>query len=407
MQGETDDDGKVTEESPRPTRCPGLKVVDDLTLEVTLTGPFAGFSTMLGYTGFFPVAQACLDDIEACAVKPIGNGPFQVDEWNQGVSLTAEQVGGLHARRGPRATTHRVDRVRRLETSTGRTSSPATSTPRRRRRRSRGSRGRPRAQPRATWSAPAPRSRTSASRCTLEGPWNEHRVPQGDLDGDRPRGHHSMRCCPARPACRLVGACPVPSPAARPARASGASSTPRPRWRRSRRPAAGRRARRSCSASARTRRRSRSGRRSATRSRRCSASRTSSNATPDFSANRREPGVRRPVPQQLVPGLPAERELPRPGVRVGRRRERQHQLRLLQRRLRGRDRRRATRRRRSTRRWPTTRRPRRSSPPTSRRSRCTRSVSSTYYSERLSNVVLDPFSGRDQAAAAAWRADEA
>ena len=46
---------------------------------------------MLGYTGFFPIAQACLDDIEACAVKPIGNGPFQIDEWQQGLSMTASK----------------------------------------------------------------------------------------------------------------------------------------------------------------------------------------------------------------------------------------------------------------------------------------------------------------------------
>lgn len=88
MQGETDDDGNVTVE-PEADTLSGLTVVDDLTFEVTLTGPFAGFSTMLGYTGFFPVAQACLDDIETCAVQPIGNGPFQVEEWQQGVSLTA------------------------------------------------------------------------------------------------------------------------------------------------------------------------------------------------------------------------------------------------------------------------------------------------------------------------------
>lgn len=90
MQGETDDDGNVTVE-PAADTLSGLQVVDDLTLEVTLIGPFAGFSTMLGYTGFFPIAQECLDDIEACAVAPIGNGPFQVDEWQQGVSLTASK----------------------------------------------------------------------------------------------------------------------------------------------------------------------------------------------------------------------------------------------------------------------------------------------------------------------------
>ena len=90
MQGETDDDGNVTVE-PAAKELSGLKVVDDQTLEVTLIGPFAGFSTMLGYTGFFPIAQECLDDIEACAVKPIGNGPFKVDEWQQGVGLTASR----------------------------------------------------------------------------------------------------------------------------------------------------------------------------------------------------------------------------------------------------------------------------------------------------------------------------
>lgn len=88
MQGETDDDGNVTVE-PAATELSGLKVVDPQTLEVTLNGPFAGFSTMLGYTGFFPVAQACIDDVEACAVQAIGNGPFEVEEWQQGVSLTA------------------------------------------------------------------------------------------------------------------------------------------------------------------------------------------------------------------------------------------------------------------------------------------------------------------------------
>jgi ABC-type oligopeptide transport system substrate-binding subunit len=90
MQGETDDDGNVTVE-PAADALSGLTVVDDLTLEVTLNAPFSGFSTMLGYTGFFPIAQACLDDIAGCAVQPIGNGPFQVDEWEQGVRLTASK----------------------------------------------------------------------------------------------------------------------------------------------------------------------------------------------------------------------------------------------------------------------------------------------------------------------------
>lgn len=92
MQGEyeEDDDGNVTViEEPAAEELSGLRVIDEYTLEVELIHEFAAFPTMLGYTGFFPIAQECLDDIEACAVKPIGNGPFQVEEWKRGVSLTA------------------------------------------------------------------------------------------------------------------------------------------------------------------------------------------------------------------------------------------------------------------------------------------------------------------------------
>lgn len=92
MQGEyeEDDAGDVTVSTePSAETLSGLEVVDPLTLQVTLAGPFAGFDTMLGYTGFFPIAQACLDDIDACATQPIGNGPFQVEQWQQGQSLTA------------------------------------------------------------------------------------------------------------------------------------------------------------------------------------------------------------------------------------------------------------------------------------------------------------------------------
>ncbi|MFC7625478.1 ABC transporter substrate-binding protein [Microlunatus sp. GCM10028923] len=94
MQGEyeEDDEGKVTvSKEPTAKELSGVEVVDAATLKVTLNAPFVGFSTMLGYTGFFPVAKACLDDIKACAVKPIGNGPFQVEEWEQGVKLTANK----------------------------------------------------------------------------------------------------------------------------------------------------------------------------------------------------------------------------------------------------------------------------------------------------------------------------
>jgi len=90
MQPETDDDGNIVAEG-AADELSGLTVVDDLTLEVTLASPFAGFATMLGFTGFFPIAQECLDDVEACTTQPIGNGPFQVTDWQQSQELTAEK----------------------------------------------------------------------------------------------------------------------------------------------------------------------------------------------------------------------------------------------------------------------------------------------------------------------------
>jgi peptide/nickel transport system substrate-binding protein/oligopeptide transport system substrate-binding protein len=77
---------------PEAEELSGLRVVDDVTLEVELHEPFGSFAAMLGYTGFYPMAQECLDDIEACAMNPIGNGPFQADgAWQPEVGLTVSR----------------------------------------------------------------------------------------------------------------------------------------------------------------------------------------------------------------------------------------------------------------------------------------------------------------------------
>lgn len=70
----------------------GLKKIDDLTFEVTLNGPFSQFGQQLNYSNaFHPIAQECLDDIQACNEAPIGTGPYQIDgQWNhdQGITVT-------------------------------------------------------------------------------------------------------------------------------------------------------------------------------------------------------------------------------------------------------------------------------------------------------------------------------
>ena len=66
-------------EEPTATEMTGVTAVDDLTLEVTLSEPFSQFPLVISYTAFYPLAQACLDDMAACEEAPIGNGPFMMD----------------------------------------------------------------------------------------------------------------------------------------------------------------------------------------------------------------------------------------------------------------------------------------------------------------------------------------
>jgi peptide/nickel transport system substrate-binding protein len=76
--------------APKAKEMSGLKKVDDTTFQVTLSQPFAGFSTLLGYTAFMPMAKACAADLKACDEAPVGNGPFKMDgkwEHNQQVKL--------------------------------------------------------------------------------------------------------------------------------------------------------------------------------------------------------------------------------------------------------------------------------------------------------------------------------
>ena len=58
----------------------GLKAVDDLTFEVTLSAPMADFPAVCCHPSLDPVPQAALDDPASFLEQPIGNGPFKMDE---------------------------------------------------------------------------------------------------------------------------------------------------------------------------------------------------------------------------------------------------------------------------------------------------------------------------------------
>jgi ABC-type oligopeptide transport system substrate-binding subunit len=66
----------------------GLKVIDDRTFTVRLTQTFSSFPDTLGYNAFAPLPRAFFDDHDAWVRKPVGNGPYLVDEYTRGSQMS-------------------------------------------------------------------------------------------------------------------------------------------------------------------------------------------------------------------------------------------------------------------------------------------------------------------------------
>ncbi|GAA1872343.1 peptide ABC transporter substrate-binding protein [Asanoa iriomotensis] len=115
-QQESDPDGPEGPEkppAPRAKTMSGLKKVDDLTFQVTLSQPFTEFETILGYSAFYPLPKAAFasegvlkEDFESA---PIGNGPFMMNgKWEHDAKVevakydaypgTKPKVGGVEFR---------------------------------------------------------------------------------------------------------------------------------------------------------------------------------------------------------------------------------------------------------------------------------------------------------------------
>jgi oligopeptide transport system substrate-binding protein len=58
----------------------GLKVVDDTTFTVELKQPTADWPLRMGYSAYYPLPDSAFDDMKAFGKKPIGNGPYKLDE---------------------------------------------------------------------------------------------------------------------------------------------------------------------------------------------------------------------------------------------------------------------------------------------------------------------------------------
>ncbi|MFF0010215.1 ABC transporter substrate-binding protein [Streptomyces sp. NPDC005374] len=80
-------------EGKKPTtdKMSGLKAVDDNTLQVTLTAPFAAFTSQLSFTAFVPLPKAFFKDPKGFGEAPIGNGPFKMSgkfKHNEAINTT-------------------------------------------------------------------------------------------------------------------------------------------------------------------------------------------------------------------------------------------------------------------------------------------------------------------------------
>ena len=69
---------------PTAKKLRGLRKIDDLTFEVTLSEPYVNFKSMLGYTVFYPLPSVAFADLTNNVIDPqfeqapIGQGPFRM-----------------------------------------------------------------------------------------------------------------------------------------------------------------------------------------------------------------------------------------------------------------------------------------------------------------------------------------
>ncbi|SIN19923.1 peptide ABC transporter substrate-binding protein [Micromonospora cremea] len=82
--------------APKAKEMSGLKKVDDLTFQVTLSEPYIDFRTMLGYTAFYPMPDAAFSAPgvlkDSYEQAPIGQGPFKMKgTWQHDSKIDVER----------------------------------------------------------------------------------------------------------------------------------------------------------------------------------------------------------------------------------------------------------------------------------------------------------------------------
>ncbi|MEU1498225.1 ABC transporter substrate-binding protein [Streptomyces sp. NPDC005732] len=72
----------------------GLKVTGTDTFTVKLNQKFSTFPDTLGYVAYAPLPKAFFDDHAAWIKKPIGNGPYSVDSYTKGSTMSLRKWDG-------------------------------------------------------------------------------------------------------------------------------------------------------------------------------------------------------------------------------------------------------------------------------------------------------------------------
>ncbi|WP_051178956.1 peptide ABC transporter substrate-binding protein [Nocardia concava] len=89
----------VSANPPKAQTMSGLKVVDDRTFTVDLTQPSMDFELSLGFSPFYPLPDVAYKDMKAFGEHPVGNGPYELTNWEHNVKIEVKPNPGYHGGR--------------------------------------------------------------------------------------------------------------------------------------------------------------------------------------------------------------------------------------------------------------------------------------------------------------------
>jgi oligopeptide transport system substrate-binding protein len=95
---------EVAAPKPAAAAMSGLRVVNDHEFTVRLKAPTIDFKLRLGFSPFYPLPDAALNDMTTFGQHPIGNGPYKLNagnSWQHNVKLDLVPNSGYHGNRLP------------------------------------------------------------------------------------------------------------------------------------------------------------------------------------------------------------------------------------------------------------------------------------------------------------------